>query len=526
MTTQRKAKMKVRRWTPEDIPALIEVHQAAYPEYAGSDLESPYYTERNYALQLSAFAEGQLLAEVDGQVAGYATSLIVQLDDEHQRYTYSEITGSGTFSPHTPSGDTLYGADIAVHPEFRGQGVASLLYRERKRILKRYNLRRMLAYGRIPGYSDYAGRITALEYIDLVKQGAVYDPALTAHLRAGYQVRDVMLDFFWDALSGHYSTLLEMPNSDFKPEKRKIAAAPLRRPVRKMRVGAAQYLFRPIKSWDEFERAVEFFVNSADTYHCHFLLLPELFTVQLFSLMPIDCDPHLAIKNLADMTDRYIEMFKSMAMKHRLYIIGGSHPVQRGQYFYNVAHLFTPSGNVYTQDKLHITPSERQAWNIRPGEEVKIFETPLGRIAIQVCYDIEFPELPRLLTLAGVEVIFVPFSTDEKKAYNRVRFTAQARAVENSVYVVISGNAGNLLNRTYLLNYAQSAIFTPSDFEFPAQATAAEADPNVETIVITDLDLTSLAQHRDIGSTRPLYDRRLDLYELRAKVPLKLIRVE
>ncbi|HMR65193.1 MAG TPA: nitrilase, partial [Anaerolineae bacterium] len=99
MTTQRKAKMKVRRWTPEDIPALIEVHQAAYPEYAGSDLESPYYTERNYALQLSAFAEGQLLAEVDGQVAGYATSLIVQLDDEHQRYTYSEITGSGTFSP-------------------------------------------------------------------------------------------------------------------------------------------------------------------------------------------------------------------------------------------------------------------------------------------------------------------------------------------------------------------------------------------------------------------------------------------
>ena len=178
------------------------------------------------------------------------------------------------------------------------------------------------------------------------------------------------------------------------------------------------------------------------------------------------------------------------------------------------------------QDKLHITPGERKEWDIRPGDGLKVFDTPLGRIAIQVCYDIEFPESSRLLTLAGAEVIFVPFSTDERKAYNRVRFTAQARAVENSIYVVLAGNVGNLPIRSYLINYGQAAIFTPSDFQFPLNATAGEAEPNAETVVISDLDLTSLAVQREVGSTRTLYDRRPDLYELRSKIPIKQVRVE
>jgi predicted amidohydrolase len=517
-------KVKVRRWQAEDIPALIECHKAAYPDYPTD--EGGHYDERAYHMQFEAFPEGQILVEKEGKVVAYSTSLIVQLDDESERYTYPEITGAGTFSTHTPSGDTLYGADIAVHPDYRGQELSKLLYKQRKKLLKRYNLRRMVAYGRLPGYSDYAGQITAEEYVGLVIQGKLKDPALSMHFKTGYQVKNVMLDFVWDEASMNYATFLEMPNYHYKPEKRQIAAAPLRRPVRKIRVCAAQYLMRPIASWEAFEKTVEFFVNTADTYHCHFLLLPEFFTAQLFSTMPPEWDSHAEINELARLTERYLDMFTRLATRHRLYIIGGSHPVGREGRLYNVAHLFTPSGNIYTQDKLHITPSERGVWDIRPGQGIKVFETPLARIAIQVCYDIEFPEISRLLTLAGVEAIFVPFSTDEKKAYHRVRFTAQARAIENSIYVIIAGNAGNLPNRTYLLNYSQSAVFTPSDFEFPPQATAGEAEPNVETVVITDLDLTSLAQHRDIGNTRPLHDRRPDLYELKAKVPLQFVRVE
>ena len=97
------------------------------------------------------FPEGQFLAEANGDVIGYATSLIVQLDDDAHWYTYEEITGGGTFSTHDPSGDTLYGADIGVRPQWRRHGVSKMLYEKRVGLMKRYNLRRMVAYGRLAG---------------------------------------------------------------------------------------------------------------------------------------------------------------------------------------------------------------------------------------------------------------------------------------------------------------------------------------------------------------------------------------
>jgi predicted amidohydrolase/ribosomal protein S18 acetylase RimI-like enzyme len=519
----RKPKFVVRRWTKKDIPQIIKCHEAAYSDYP----EGSHYGKRIHDLQLAAFPEGQFLVETDGKVVAYATSIIVQLEESEYWYSWNEITGSGTFSTHTPSGDTLYGADIAVHPDYRGQRIAGLLYRERKKLLRRYNLRRMMAYGRIPGFKDYAGKITPDEYVTQVERGELKDPALNAHLRAGYRVKRILLDYVWDDASLNYCTILEMENARFRSEKRKIAAAPIRRPVRKIRVCAAQYLMRSIESWEEFQRNVRFFVDSADTYDCHFLLFPELFTAQLFSTFSHEMEDYAAIRKLAGLEDRYKEMFINEATKHGIYIAGGSHPVLRDGKLYNVAHLFTPNGNVYTQDKLHITPTERELWGIQPGNDLKIFETPYGRFAILICYDIEFPELARLLTLAGAEVIFVPFSTDDKKAYYRVRYTAQSRAVENYIYVVLSGNVGNLPQvRSYLLNYGQAAVLTPSDFAFPLQAILGEAEPNAESAVISDIDLTTLAHQRDLGSVRPLYDQRHDLYELRAKEKIRIIRTD
>jgi predicted amidohydrolase len=180
---------------------------------------------------------------------------------------------------------------------------------------------------------------------------------------------------------------------------------------------------------------------------------------------------------------------------------------------------------VYTQAKLHITPNERSEYGIRPGHGLRIFDTGHARIAILVCYDIEFPELARILTLAGAEVMFVPFSTDERKAYLRVRYTSQARAVENMVYVVLSGNVGNLPQvDNFLINYGEAIICTPSDFAFPPDAIAAKADFNTETVVISDLDLGALEQVRELGSVRPLRDRRPDLYQIAPREPVEVIR--
>lgn len=517
----KKFRVKVRNWTEDDIPAIVACQRAAYPDF------DEQYNERDYAMQFAAFPQGQLLAEVDCEVVGYATSLIVLLDENVDWYRYDEITGGGTFSTHTPTGDTLYGADIAVHPDYRGKGVAGQIYKHRKKIMKRFNLSRMIAHGRIMNYSEQEGILTAREYVDMVTKGELSDSALNAHLKAGYRVKGVFLDLLQDDSSLNYSTFLEMPNPDFQPVRRKIAGAPLKRPVRQIRVCAAQYHMRRITSWEDLRQSVEFFVVTADAYHCHFLVLPELFTAQMFSTMPDDWDSRRAARELAAMAPQYQDMFKEMATKYNLHIIGGSHPVERDGRLYNVAHLFTPSGNVYTQDKLHITPGEREDWGIHPGEGLSVFKTSLGRIAIQVCYDIEFPETSRLLAMAGAEVIFVPFSTDEKRAYMRVRATAQARAIENSIYTVIAANVGNLPGvKTYLLNYGQSAVFAPSDFAFPIPSLSGEADPGVETVVISDLDFASLAQIREFGSVRPLHERRPDIYELKPRKKIKVVRTE
>lgn len=516
------APVTIRRARLSDVPAIYACQKAAYPTFPPGGL----CDERLLRLELRAFPEGQIVALLDKKIVGYATSLIVQIDEDSPWYSYAEITGNGTFSSHNPAGDTLYGADIAVHPDFRGAGISGKLYDERKKILRRFNLRRLVAGGRIPGYSEYAGRLTAEEYVEEVVRGELTDATLNPQLKAGFKVRSVHMSYVQDAQSLNYATFIEMENPRYRPARRRIAAAVVRRPVRKIRICAAQYRMRRIASWDEFEQQVDFFVSTAEQYDCHLLLFPELFTAQLFATLPPRTPSKESIIWLTEQTPRYLALFKGLAERSGLMIVAGSHPVASSTGLHNTAHLFTPAGNVYTQDKLHMTPNERNEYGLVPGEGVRVFETGFGRLAIQVCYDIEFPELARLVTLAGAELILVPFSTDERKAYLRVRYCAQARAVENVVYVVLSGNVGNLPQvDNFLINYAESAILTPSDFPFPTNAVAASADANMETVVITDLDLGSLEQGREHGTVRALRDRRTDLYRLTLHPPVEMVRV-
>jgi predicted amidohydrolase len=106
-----------------------------------------------------------------------------------------------------------------------------------------------------------------------------------------------------------------------------------------------------------------------------------------------------------------------------------------------------------------------------------------------------------------------PFLTDTQNGYNRVKFCAQARAVENECYVAIAGCVGNLPNVNNMdISYAQSAVFTPSDFGFPTNGIQSEATPNSEMIVIADVDLSTLGALHEYGSVQNLKDRRTDLY--------------
>ena len=139
-------------------------------------------------------------------------------------------------------------------------------------------------------------------------------------------------------------------------------------------------------------------------------------------------------------------------------------------------------------------------------------------MGILVCYDVEYPELPRLLADQGVDILFVPYWTDTKNSYLRVRRCAQARAIENECYVAISGSVGTLPRVENMdIQYSQAAVFSPSDFAFPHDAIIAEATPNTEMTLVADLDLSLLKEIRERGSVRNLHARRTDLYSLRWK---------
>jgi predicted amidohydrolase len=207
-----------------------------------------------------------------------------------------------------------------------------------------------------------------------------------------------------------------------------------------------------------------------------------------------------------------------LAIKHNINIIGGSHFAIEDDGLYNISFLFRRDGTIGKQYKIHITPSERRWWGVKPGSKVEVFDTDKGKIAILVCYDIEFPELARIAVRKGANMIFVPFNTDERRAYMRIRYCSHARCIENGIYVIIAGCVGNLPSVQNLdIHYAQSAILTPSDIPFQRDGVAAECAPNIETMIFQDLDLRLLKTHRSDGSVLTWLDRRSDLYKISYK---------
>jgi predicted amidohydrolase len=281
-----------------------------------------------------------------------------------------------------------------------------------------------------------------------------------------------------------------------------------------VRVAAVQYEMRAISSWVEFATQCEFFIDTASEYRSDFVLFPELLTNQLLSLVPAE-RPSDAARRLSEFTTRYVELFGALAMKYNVNVVAGTHlSVEQGTLF-NIAYLFHRDGRVDKQYKVHVTPSEARWWGVSAGDRIDVFDTDRGRVAIAICYDVEFPEVVRLMKSKGAEVLFVPYNTDLRSGHLRVRACSAARAIENHLYVVTSGAVGNLPQVPGAdIHYAQSAILTPSDIAFARDAVAAEATPNVETMLVHDLDLATLRRTEASGTVRPWPDRRTDLYRI------------
>ncbi|MBL8476644.1 MAG: carbon-nitrogen hydrolase family protein [Methyloversatilis sp.] len=280
-----------------------------------------------------------------------------------------------------------------------------------------------------------------------------------------------------------------------------------------VRIAAVQYLLRPIHDWSGFENQVRFIMKAAGDYKPQFVLLPEIFTTQLLSFMDTG-DLHAAVRNMHDYTKRYRDLMLELAAQWNVHLIGGSHPtVREDGRLTNTAYYFTPGGQVFEQDKIHRTRWEREKWDTDAGDQLRLFDTPFGKIAILICYDIEFPELSRMVCEAGADILFVPSCTDDRQGFLRVRYCCHARAIENQVFVVQTSTVGNLPVEGLGMHYGQAGIITPSDFPFARDGIAAEGTPNIEQIIVAEVDLNDLQGNRLNGTTIPLYDKRKDVYE-------------
>jgi predicted amidohydrolase len=262
---------------------------------------------------------------------------------------------------------------------------------------------------------------------------------------------------------------------------------------------------------------VEYFVDTLSGYQSDFALFPEFFNAPLMAeynhLSEAD-----AIRKLAEFTPSIVDAFGQLAISYNINIITGSMPEVVDGRLYNAGYLCRRDGSIDRFEKIHITPDEEKTWAMKGGSAVHAFDTDCGKIGILICYDVEFPELSRLLADEGMDILFVPFLTDTQNGYSRVRHCAQARAIENECYVAIAGSVGNLPKVHNMdIQYAQSMVLTPCDFAFPTNGVKAETTPNTEMILVADVDVDLLQELHNVGSVRNLKDRRKDIFELRKK---------
>lgn len=279
----------------------------------------------------------------------------------------------------------------------------------------------------------------------------------------------------------------------------------------RIRVAASQYFIRPVQSFDQFADQVAAAVETAAGYHCRLLVLPEYFTLQLISLYPGKRPIQEHIEYVSEYRVRYVELMQQLAGENGLYIVAGTIPVRDDETgrIHNDAYLFAPSGNYGVQGKLHMTRFEHEDWGVSARSQIRIFETEFGKMAIAICYDVEFPELVRAVAHEGVHLLAVPSNTDDRYGYLRVRYCSHARAIENQLYVVCAHTVGSLPRVADIsMNYGKASILTPSDFFFARDGILAEGVLNQEDMIIGEIDMQQIEQSRSFGTVLPLRDSK------------------
>jgi predicted amidohydrolase/GNAT superfamily N-acetyltransferase len=498
-------RLQLRGLKLTDYPYIKDIMDRVYPGMGGG------WPEKKYRAMLKVFREGQICIADNDKVVAAAFAVVVDYDKFGDNHTYDEITGDAYLTTHDPNGDVLYGVDIFVDPDYRDMRLGRRLYEARKELCRNLNLRAIVAGGRIPLYKKYSDHMSPQEYIEAVRRKELYDPILSFQLNNDFDVKRVLTGYIPEDRESHgFATLLEWTNIYYDHSKRKLFESE----KTTARIGCVQWKMREMGSVEDLLQQVEYFIDALSDYRCDVAIFPEFFNAPLMGLETHTTSVD-AIRFLAGFTEQIVDEVSKLAVSYNINVVIGSMPVIEEDELYNVSFICHRNGTTEEQYKLHPTPHEKKDWIMQGGNRLRLFKTDFGRVGILICYDVEFPELARLLSEQEMQILIVPFWTDTKNGYLRVCRCAQARAIENECYVAIAGSIGNLPKVDSVdIQYGQSAVFSPSDFAFPHDAIMAETTPNTEMMLIVDVDFTKLQKLQNEGSVRNYLDRRRDLYRI------------
>jgi predicted amidohydrolase len=270
-----------------------------------------------------------------------------------------------------------------------------------------------------------------------------------------------------------------------------------------VKLATAQYDISFLADWQAYRYKLICWVEAAVAEGAKILLFPEYASMELASLFGEEIYSSLTQQLVALQTlhDDYVRLFQDLAREHNCYIQSGSFPVavESGEYR-NRAYLFYPDGVIDSQDKLIMTRFENEQWLIGAGNDLKVFATEYGKIAINICYDSEFPLLARKQAEMGANLILVPSCTDTLAGYHRVKIGCQARALENQCYVAQACLVGIASwSEAVDVNVGAAAIYTPVDRGFPDNGILAAGELNEVQWVYGELSLSDCARVRDQG---------------------------
>lgn len=270
-----------------------------------------------------------------------------------------------------------------------------------------------------------------------------------------------------------------------------------------MKVATAAYPLDWFDDWSGYEAKLTAWVTDAAQAGADLLVFPEYGAMELVSLAgeAIAADTHAAMRAVSDLMDDANALHRDLAARHGVHILGGSASVADGDAFVNRSHLHTPGGVTAFQDKLIMTLWERSPMQARGQGPLKLFDTDLGLLAINICYDSEFPLFARAQSAA--DLLLVPSTTEREEGYWRVRIGAQARALESQCVVVMSSTVGPYPKLALMeTSFGAGGIFGPPDKGFPANGVLAAGAPNRPGWTYADVDVDMIRTVREAGNVR------------------------